>query len=160
MQDKYVVERHWHYSNSRIGSGGFMPQLYYHVLAATLYLYVVDTHVSKKFVFISAGCHVVSRCTSLLPRRSQVIGQFWHAWQVTLASLVTLCYAMSCYRHVVASLSPHRPTLCFVVATQQPRVSFVVYKPSDTRLILAHNRARSYTFLRRHSHVVLRHVTL
>ena len=38
MQDKYVVERHWHYSNSRIGSGGFMPQLYYHVLAATLYL--------------------------------------------------------------------------------------------------------------------------
>ena len=32
--------------------------------------YVVESHVSKKFMLISAGCHVVSRCTTLSVRYS------------------------------------------------------------------------------------------
>ena len=45
--------------------------------------YVVDTHVSKKLMLISAGCHVVSQCITLLSRCS-------HAGATLLSSFDTL----------------------------------------------------------------------
>ena len=60
-------------------------------------------------------CHDVLRCcraiTTPEPRYCPV---FRHVWQVTLASLVALCYTMSRYCHAVASLSPRCSTLCHV----------------------------------------------
>ena len=74
--------------------------------------YVVDTHVSMKFVLISARCHVVSRCTTLVPCYSHT----GHAWQVILASLITLS-TLSCAVPRCASLSP-RNILVWVLGWQ------------------------------------------
>ena len=94
-----------------------MPQPYYHVSAATLYLRCWH----PRFEEIGVDFGWVPRCVTmyyvvatLKPRRGHVIVQCRHAWQVTLASLVTLCYAMSRYRHAVASLPPRCRTLCQV----------------------------------------------
>ena len=68
---------------------GSMPQSYYHVLDATLCICCWHQRL-KKSVLISVGCHVVSRCTTLLPRYSHagatLLSRFdmldkWH-WQV------------------------------------------------------------------------------
>ena len=120
-----------------------MSQSKYHVLAVTFYL----RYWHPRFEVIGVHFGWVPRCVKiyyvvamLQPHRSHVVFQFWHAWQVTMASLITLCHIMSRYRHAVASLPPRCclaavvvrcATLCFTVATHQPRVSFRVYKPSD-----------------------------
>ena len=75
-----------------------MPQSYYHVLAVTLCLRCWHHRFEKVGVDVGWVPHCVTMycvVATLLPRRSHVIVQFWHAWQVTLASLFTLCYALS-----------------------------------------------------------------